>query len=60
VAAIGNKVGQLRGAKPSCVAIQKKRSGINEYKSMDWIKGKFTSESPIFNGKIYGFLLNFP
>ena len=24
--------------------------------SMDWIKGKFTDVSPIFNGKIYGFL----
>jgi hypothetical protein len=24
--------------------------------SMDWFKGKFQPESPIFNGKIYGFL----
>ena len=27
--------------------------------SMDWIRGKFTGLSPIFNGKIYGFRLRF-
>jgi hypothetical protein len=26
------------------------------HQSMDWFKGKFSPESPIFNGKIYGFL----
>ena len=26
---------------------------------MDWFKGKF-KESPMFNGKIYGFPVNFP
>ena len=31
-------------------------SGVFFLFPMDWFKGKFTGLSPIFNGKIYGFL----
>ena len=34
--------------------------GWRSQHSMDWFKGKLEPESPIFNGKIYGFLQNFP